>query len=116
MGKLFSAYRESLYLENAQNLEMYKYIEDLLLTEEVLSLKNFNQHYDINRLQHVMSVANVAFVMCEKFGLDSNSAVRGAILHDLFYYDWQAKATVQSCLKRFAEQTKLLHLEIILMT
>lgn len=91
MSTLFSTYKESLYLDNIPNLEIYKYIDDLLSIDEVKSLDNFNQHYDISRLQHVLSVANVAFYISERHGLDSKAVARGAVLHDLFYYDWHAK-------------------------
>jgi len=64
-------------------------IADLYYTPEVQGLEKFEQHLDINRLQHITSVSYLSFRMCRKLGLDWQTAARGGILHDLFYYDWR---------------------------
>lgn len=91
MGKVFSAYKASLFIDKHVNPEFYEYIEDLLLTDEVKSLSDFEQHYEINRLQHALSVAYLSFLASKRFGLDCRAVSRAGLLHDLFYYDWHAK-------------------------
>ncbi|MEG0978464.1 MAG: HDIG domain-containing protein [Oscillospiraceae bacterium] len=91
MGTVFSAYKKSLSLDNLIDSEFYELIEDLIATEEVKSLADYVQHYDINRLQHVMSVAYLSFLVCKKLRLDTSAAARAGLLHDLFYYDWHEK-------------------------
>lgn len=66
-------------------------ITDLIETQEVQSLEEFEQHFDINRLDHIRSVSYLSFLVCRKLGWDAYSAARGGILHDLFYYDWREK-------------------------
>ena len=61
----------------------------LYYSDEVQSLAQYEQHLDINRLQHITSVAFIAYEVCKELGLDCESAARAAVLHDLFYYDWR---------------------------
>ena len=91
MGKLFNAYKKSFVIKTYVDKEFYDCVEDLLVTPEVLSLEQFTQQMSISRLQHVISVAYISFLACRKLGLDYKAAARGAILHDLFYYDWREK-------------------------
>lgn len=69
----------------------YACIEDLYTTPEVQSLAQYEQHLEINRLQHITSVSYLSYLICRKLGLRYREAARGAILHDLFYYDWRDK-------------------------
>jgi uncharacterized protein len=39
-------------------------------------------------LEHVKEVAYLSFLWGKRLSLDSEAIVRGALLHDLFYYDW----------------------------
>ncbi len=68
--------------------DFYECIADLLESDEVQRLAEFNQHMDTNRLQHCMNVTYYGFLICRKFGWDYRSAARGGLLHDLFFYDW----------------------------
>ena len=48
----------------------------------------FAQHSEINRLDHVRSVAFLTYIYCKEHSLDVRTATRAAIMHDLTYYDW----------------------------
>ena len=88
-SKLHRAYLLSFKDELLQGGEFYECIADLLHTEEIQSLAAFEQHLDINRLQHIISVSYISYRLCKHFNLNYKTAARGALLHDLFYYDWR---------------------------
>ena len=89
LSKLFDAYILSYRPERLAETEFMNCISDLYFSPEVQGLKEFEQHLVINRLQHVLSVSYLSFRMCRKLGLDWRTASRGAVLHDLFFYDWR---------------------------
>jgi uncharacterized protein len=89
VGKLNDAYVFSYKAEKLKNTAFWECIEDLYNTEEVQSLAQFEQHLDIDRLQHILSVSYISFRICRRMGWDYKTASRGAMLHDLFYYDWR---------------------------
>ena len=80
-----TAYR--LTPENAHGF--FDVVGDLYYSDEVQSLEQYEQHLEINRLQHITSVAYLAYRVCQRLGLDADSAARAATMHDLFYYDWR---------------------------
>lgn len=88
MGRLFDYYVTSYILTEENNADFFDTIRDLFYTEEVQGLSRFVQHSTINRLDHITSVTYMSYVLCRKLSLDHKAAARGAILHDLFYYDW----------------------------
>lgn len=67
--------------------EFYDTIKDILSTEQIIKLKYYRHHYSSNRLQHCLNVAYYSYISCLKLGLDSSSAARAGLLHDMFYYD-----------------------------
>ena len=71
--------------------EFHAYIEDLSLSDTVFEMDNFIQHGDITTLEHVVAVAYTSFVLAKKLNADVRSTVRGAMLHDLYLYDWHIK-------------------------
>ncbi|MBW1706512.1 MAG: phosphohydrolase [Deltaproteobacteria bacterium] len=54
----------------------------------VAGLSQYNHHNGKTRLDHVKEVAWVSFIWGKRFSLDCRAIVRGALLHDLFFYDW----------------------------
>ena len=88
MTALDTAYIKSYCLDKDTDSEFFDLIADLLYTDEVQSLAGFVQHSTINRLDHITSVTYLSYILCKQRGLDFRAAARGAILHDLFYYDW----------------------------
>ncbi len=88
MSDLFELYVRSYDITPENEPEFFSYIGDLYFTDEIQGLKRYPQHADINRLQHITSVTYLSYRLAKKKGLDVRSVCRGAILHDLFYYDW----------------------------
>lgn len=91
MGKIMNAYNMSYCLTKKEHEDFFNAMEGLYDYSEVQGLSKYIQHADISRLQHITSVAYLSFLASKKLGLDVNAASKGAILHDLFYYDWHAK-------------------------
>lgn len=88
MGKLYKQYCKT-YNKQAHNFDEFNEIVDgILNSQEVMGLKKYPHHRDINRLQHVFSVTYLAYYISKKLSLDYKSAARAASMHDLFYYDW----------------------------
>ncbi|GKT09914.1 HD domain-containing protein [Desulforhabdus sp. TSK] len=60
----------------------------LLDLPEVAKLAQYNHHRGKTRLDHVEEVACLSFRWGKRLSLDTRAIIRGALLHDLFYYDW----------------------------
>lgn len=72
-----------------KNYEAYlDCVKDLLESPVVLSMRKYIQHSDVTCLEHCIFVSYITFLFSRKAGLDYRSAARGALLHDLFLYDW----------------------------
>lgn len=90
MDKLYKEYCKTYTGLNKENSDGFiELVEDILFSDEVQSLKQYEQHLEIDRLQHIISVAYIAYVLCKKFGLNHEAAARAAMMHDLVYYDWR---------------------------
>lgn len=74
--------------EQCSYCEFMNIIQDLIKNKSVKQMRNFNQHAGTSCYQHCMQVAYYTYVLCKKLHLDYVSATRGAMLHDLFLYDW----------------------------
>lgn len=88
MKNLFDLYVRSYTLTKENAPEFFDIVDDIYETAEFQSMADFIQHANITRLQHIMSVAYMSYRITKEKGLDFVTATRGAMLHDLFYYDW----------------------------
>jgi uncharacterized protein len=61
----------------------------LLEHPDVVKLSMYEHHRGKTRLRHVEEVAYISFLWGKRLSLDCDSIVRGALLHDLFFYDWR---------------------------
>jgi uncharacterized protein len=68
--------------------EFNEIIEDILSNEKVKEMQNYIQHGEVSCFSHCYYVAYYTYLICKKLNLDYKSATRGAMLHDLFLYDW----------------------------
>lgn len=68
--------------------DFFNIIDDLLKNNTVKEMKKFTQHANTSTYKHCMQVAYYTYIICKKLNLDYVSATRGAMLHDLFLYDW----------------------------
>jgi len=54
----------------------------------VQRLGDFGHHRNKTRLDHSVEVAWHSFLLSKRLSLDCDATVKGALLHDLFFYDW----------------------------
>lgn len=71
--------------------EFFDIIKDVIANDTVKQMKNYRQHCNTSCYKHCMQVAYFTYITCKKLRLDYVSATRGAMLHDLFLYDWRKK-------------------------
>ena len=71
-----------------RELELQRILSPLCSSACVQQMRRFVQHGDTTTWQHCYRVAWFSYQFCLRFGLDAISAARGAMLHDLFLYDW----------------------------
>lgn len=88
MSALYDIYVKSYCLNREDDAAFFDLIADLYDTPQVQGLQVYPQHSSINRLDHIRSVTYMSYRVAKKLGLDVRATARGAILHDLFYYDW----------------------------
>lgn len=81
-------YAKESTVENSSTREFISIIEDLLENAKVQEMRKFNQHASTSCYKHCMQVAYYTYIVCKRLNLDYISATRGAMLHDLFLYDW----------------------------
>lgn len=74
---------------NDVNIEFENIIKDLIDSSTVQEMKKYMQHCDTSCFDHCRNVAYYSFILCKKLNLDYSSATRGAMLHDLFLYNWR---------------------------
>ena len=63
---------------------------DLLTSEVLLAEKAFRHHGTVNCYDHSVFVAETSLLLAQKLRLRVHgpSLIRGALLHDLYLYDW----------------------------
>ena len=88
MDKLFNIYAKSYSLTKENEPEFFEIIKEIYETEAFQSMGQYFQHADITRVQHILSVAYMSYIIAKEKGADYVIATRGAMMHDLFYYDW----------------------------
>ncbi len=81
-------YKKTYALSEERDVEYFRCVGDYYYTEEFQSMKGYIQHGTIDRIQHINSVAYMSYRIAKKLKLDYYRTARGALLHDLFYYDW----------------------------
>lgn len=69
-------------------LALQQVLEPLCSNARVREMQQFTQHGDTSTYQHCYRVAWYSYRFCRRFGMDADTAARGAMLHDLFLYDW----------------------------
>lgn len=82
-------YRKDLNTLGKENhKEFVAIIEDLWKHPLVCELDGYSQHMNTSRRQHSLNVAYYAYNIGKKLNLNLSDTVRGAMLHDLYLYDW----------------------------
>ena len=73
---------------NIYDRHFYEIIRDLIDSEVVRKMDNFIQHGSTSTLEHCLNVSYSSYKMALALKLDYVSTARGALLHDLYLYDW----------------------------
>lgn len=63
------------------------FVKDILDSDILRQLNKCSHHMDISRLQHSLNVSYFSYLAAKNLGLDSRSAARAGLLHDLFFYN-----------------------------
>lgn len=69
--------------------EFENIIKDLTSNPTVQKMNEFKQHYSTSCYDHCLNVAFYSYMIAKKLGLNYKAVARGAMLHDLFLYDWR---------------------------
>ncbi len=86
------------------NPEFQKAVSTVLDSKNLQLTKTFTQHGNVSVFAHSMAVAAYSKMLADKLGIkyDSESLVRGAMLHDFFLYDWHETSNIGDGLHGFA--------------
>ena len=87
--------RSQDWLMNEKCIKDREYINcvyDILANPVFQKMDNYIQHGTTTTLKHCLDVSYVSYKICKSYGFDYRSAARGALLHDLFLYDWHGYA------------------------
>lgn len=66
-------------------------VKEIISNETVQKMKLYRQHFNTSCFDHCLLVSYNLYLLCKKYNLDSVSAARAGLLHDLFLYDWRKK-------------------------
>ena len=86
---LYEEYLKTYKLTPENSDGFFDLVGELINTDEVQSLKQFEQHLEIDRLQHILGVSYLTYKICKNLGWNHIEATRAAVMHDLVYYDWR---------------------------
>ena len=75
----------------SEDSEFQNIIQDLIRNKTVQEMKNYRQHFNTSCYEHCYVASYYCYKICKALKLDYKSAARGAMLHDLFLYDWRVK-------------------------
>ena len=84
--------------QNAPTIrEMCELGRDVLQRRDMQDFRTFHQHRLISRYEHCLSVCYIALRLADKrhVDVDRRSMVRGALLLDLFKYDWHGPGNLR---------------------
>jgi uncharacterized protein len=74
--------------KGAADAEFRDAASPVLALPDVARLSEYPHHREKTRLDHVKEVAYISFLCGRRLSLDCGAIIRGALLHDLFFYDW----------------------------
>jgi uncharacterized protein len=63
-------------------------IKDVVNRDVLWRMSNYPHHGEYSCLDHCFHVSYLSYKICKKLNFDYCSTARGALLHDLFLYDW----------------------------
>ena len=84
----YRAYLRSYLITPENEPGFFALVRDIWEHPKFQSMSQYIQHADITRVQHIVSVAYLSWLEATERRLNVTATARGAMLHDLFYYDW----------------------------
>ncbi len=88
---IISRLKKEPWLSHEECVTDKEYLEcvyDLLSHPKCQQMNLYLQHGNTTTLQHCIRVSYLSYKISRAYGLDYRSTARGALLHDLFLYDW----------------------------
>ena len=78
------------FMKDTDDTEYVSFVRDLLDSDPVKEMGAYIQHGETTTYTHCRAVAFYSYRACRVFHIntDLRSVARGALLHDLFLYDW----------------------------
>ncbi len=92
---------DTILEEIYSDLDFMSIVGDLICNKTVLQMKEFRQHYGTTCYEHCLTASYYCYLICRKHGWDYASCARGALLHDLFLYDWRKRENGRKRLHAF---------------
>ena len=74
-----------------QDKEYMEIVSDILESDVFQSTENFIMHGTTTCMEHCIDVSYMTYKIARAKGLRYQEAARGALLHDLFLYDWHTQ-------------------------
>ena len=97
-----------LFDNNREELQFKELAKDILNHEKFNELKLY-KHHDLSIYDHVLKVAKLSYKFSKFLKLDQKSTVRGALLHDFFFYDWRHEKPIINNKKKLHAFNHSLH-------
>lgn len=72
---------------NQTQIEFLHTVDDLIASEPVRRMGNWNHHGSVTCLDHSLFVSYLSFRIARKLHIDVRAATRAGLLHDLYLYD-----------------------------
>ncbi len=88
LGKSVEGIRRGHKKRDLSGKEYILSVKDTIQSPVVQQMKQYNHHSHTNCFEHSVHVSYYNYLICKKFGWDTQAAARGGLLHDLFLYDW----------------------------
>lgn len=88
--------------------EFNRFSEDIINHDKFIELKMY-KHHDSSIYDHVLKVSKLSYKLAKILKLDVKSTVRGALLHDFFFYDWRKERPIVDNKKRLHAFNHSLH-------
>ncbi len=63
-------------------------VADIMQHPKFQQMGSYLQHGTTTTLEHCIGVSHLSYKIARSYGLDAKACARGALLHDLFLYDW----------------------------
>ena len=80
---------KNIFEKRENDLEYQSLIQELIENDEVKKMKKFNQHCNTSCYEHCYNASYYCYLISKKLHWDYKSSARGAMLHDLYLYDWR---------------------------